>query len=167
MIPFLDNSFEAGLYAGDITATLKGTNSINGAFIAKTFAGLSFYYNPFKEINNIIPFVGIKAAYLFRLIPDESGYSYSSTPYYPGFYNHETTNDFMGVISVGVKLDIVKSAGQKGEIIIGLDYQVRKFDLEYIEFYEIDGSEYLGIKYHSEKMVLDSFLWSIGLQLYF
>lgn len=167
MLPFYENYFEAGVYAGDISVTLSGDNSINNVPIQKSFAGLSFYYNPLKKGSAIIPFVGIKAAYLFKFIPDEYYYSGGSTPHYPGFYNHETTNDFMAVISLGIKLDVVKSASQKGEIILGVDYQLRSFNLNYIEFYEVEGSDYLGINYHSEKMVLDSFLWSLGLQLYF
>jgi hypothetical protein len=110
MLPFFDRAVEAGVYAGDITSVLAGSFSIDGAVIKKTFAGLSFYYNPFKKIKRTTPFVGIKTAYLFMFIPDpQYPTSGGSTPYYPGFYNHYTENDFMAILSLGAKIGIFDS----------------------------------------------------------
>ena len=166
MLPFFENTIESGIYAGDITSVLVGDYKVNGAVIQKTFAGLSFYYNPFKKIKRTTPFIGLKSAYLFMFLPDPKyPTSGGSTPYYPGFYNHYTENDYMAVLSLGAKIDIFDSESKDGQIILGVDYQIRKFDLYYMEFYEIDDSDYLGIRYHSEELTLSSFLWSIGLQL--
>ncbi len=151
------SEFDNGLLS---YSTNKSSYYISDIIIPKIGFGISLVSYPYTFATYYTTFLGVKGAKLLdSKLPLILGGVYSSNIWSGGLYNFKTKNDYMFSLYSGLKI----SAKNNLHIIFEIEYQTRRFILEYKEY-----DDYISlVKTYSEYHTINALKIGIGLQYYF
>ncbi|MCF6269275.1 MAG: hypothetical protein L3J41_06175 [Melioribacteraceae bacterium] len=170
LFSFYDNMFEVGPIIGIVYSepkpnfdniTLSGYYYTDVVDIAKILIGGKLYFYPITFNSTFAPFIGVSVgklsdskSLLFFLKSGDNMIMQS------GLYNFKTIDDYSYSFLSGLKIFTTKGFN----FFLELEFQYRKFTLEYDEYWEYPIDEWIE---HSEKMSIKAFNIGVGLQFVF
>ena len=157
LFQFSNNKFELGGILGLVNMEYKDhkwEKAINDVY--KLFYGIRGNFYPFYEkFTKYCPYVGLKIASVYDR---PLRYGGGMMIFNPGYYYPNAKNDIMTSIILGVKLNT--------HFILEFEFEIRKFDYKYSEYYYNDKS-YLVSREHQSNISTKTIQLNFGYSINF